>query len=148
VRIAAATVLAMRLAIASGVRLVSVSVSDSGAGCLSFLRLFFFEGELSSSLSGLRFWGVTGGGLVAVAKASFALREGVRCRPEVRGDFSDPMGDVGWEFGMRSRSLVLSGGGAGGLPRDADAVDGFGWTSFFLLVAGGVRSTGIQGIGN
>ena len=146
-RIAAVTVLVMRLTIASGVRLVSISVSDSSAGCLSFLRrLFsFFEGEeLSSSSSGLRFWGVTGGGLAAVVRASFALREGVRFRPEVRGDFSDPMGDVGWEFGMRSRSVVLSGGGAGGFPRDADAVDGFGWTSFFLLVAGGVRSSAIQ----
>jgi hypothetical protein len=141
---AADTVLVMRLAIASGFK--PVSVSDSSACCLSFLRRAFFEGELSSSLSGLRFWGVTSGGLAAAVEASFALREGVRFRPEVRGDFSVPMGDVGWEFGMRSRSLVLSGGGAGGFPRDADAVDGFGWTSFFL--AGGERSSTIQGIGN
>ena len=80
--------------------------------------------------------------------ASFCLIEGVRFRPEVRGDFSDSVGDEGWEFGMDARSLILSGGGADGFPCDADTVDDFGWTSFFLLVAGGVRSTAIQRVGN
>jgi hypothetical protein len=140
---ASATLLVISLAIASGVK--PVSISNSSAGCLSFLRRFFFAGELSSSLSFLRFWGVTGGSswLGVVIKALFALKEGVRFRPEVRGDFSDPVGDDGgWEFGVNSRSLKLSGGGAGGFPRGADAVDDF------LVVPGGVRSTAIQRIRN
>ena len=84
--------------------------------------------------------------------ASFCLIEGVRFRPEARGDFSVsvPVGDGGWEPGMRSRSLRLSGGGADGFPGDADTFDGFGWELFFLLVpAGGVRfRPAIQRIGN
>jgi len=79
--------------------------------------------------------------------ASFCLSKGVRFRPEVRGDFSDPVGDWGLESQMiDSRSVVLrvEGGGADGCLRDADAVDDFGWVLFFLLVPGGVRSTAIQ----
>ena len=123
---------------------------------VSCLRRDFFEGELSSSslsLAFFRFLGVIGGSLLSVVFAalsvtSFCLKEGVRFRPEVRGDFSDPVGDGGLESWMVSpRSLILrvKGGGADDFPRDADTVDGFGW---LLPVPGGVRSTGIQRIGD
>ena len=77
----------------------------------------------------------------------FCLNEGVRLRPEARGDFSHPVGDGGGESRMMGSGMLLprvQGGGRDDCPCDADVAN-IGWVFFCLL---GVRSTAIRRIGD